>query len=238
MAKNFVVLDTETVDQFGRVLNVPDPRRALVYDIGYIVVDGSTLQPLETRRYVVQDVFIQPIITSAYYADKLPIYQSSINSGELLERTCLFVWQEFANLVDAYNVRDVWAYNCRFDLTALNNTIRKLSGGFVEHFAPEGCKWRDVWDYASNITSSTGYLNYCAAHGLYTQNGNPKTGAEQVYGYITNNPAHVEQHTALSDAQEELEILIAARARHKKTRPHSHGQGWRDAAAAQRKRNG
>lgn len=238
MGKNFIVLDTETVDMFGRTLNVPDPKHALTYDVGYLLVNGDTLQPVESRRYVVQEAFSRPIITSAYYADKLPAYQAAIDLGELLERKFLYVWREFNELADAYNVRDIWAYNCRFDCAALDNTIRTLSNGYIDSFLLSCHRWRDVWDYASNITSSAGYLDYCATNNLYTQSGNPKTGAEQLYGYITGNPTHVEQHTALSDATEELQILIAARTRHKKTRPHSCGQGWRDAAKAQRKRNG
>lgn len=41
-----------------------------------------------------------------------------------------------------------------------------------------------------------------------------------------------EDHTALSDARIEAAILLAAKAKHKKTRHGSRGQGWRDASAA------
>lgn len=90
----------------------------------------------------------------------------------------------------------------------------------------------DVWDYASNITSSKRYLKYCVANGAFTPSGNPSTSAESVYRFINNEHDFTEDHTALSDARIEAAILLAAKAKHKKTRHDSRGQGWRDASAA------
>lgn len=68
---------------------------------------------------------------------------------------------------------------------------------------------------------------------FYNVNGwLPMLQAESVYRFINNEHDFTEDHTALSDARIEAAILLAVKAKHKKTRHGSRGQGWRDASTA------
>lgn len=229
----YVVLDTETAPLVKHYDNRAHPETSAVYDFGYCVVDGNANTVVCERSFVVAETFYNiNAMNSAYYADKLPQYHEGIKNGEWTVSSLLEIWRTFKADCKRFNVKTAWAYNCRFDEIALNNTIRAYSNGYVNWFIPFGIKVRDIWDYASNITSSKSYLKFIVANGLFTATGNPSTGAETVYKFITQNRDYVEHHTALEDARIELKILLAAKAKKTKTRHSSKGQGWRDSAKA------
>lgn len=229
---NFVVLDTETAPTVQYKDGKAHPETSLVYDFGYTIQDMDS-NTIRERSFVITDTFYQfKLMESAYYASKLPQYFEGIKSGEWVEASMLTAWRTFKADCKECNVKRAWAYNCRFDEIVLNNTIRTYSNGFAPWFMPHNLRLKDVWDYASNITSSKSYLKYCVNNGLFTATGNPSTSAESVYKFINDQHDFEEDHTALSDARIEAEILRAARRKHKKTRHDSRGQGWRDAATA------
>ena len=233
MGRNYIVLDTETTDKVGRKTNQPEPYNALVYDLGFVVVDGKTGVELEAHSYAIADTMLQDrLMRSAYYADKLSAYIAGgtlDTTGKWQVVSFLKAWQSVRDACKRYNIRDIWAYNCSFDELALNATMRTYSNDFRSFFAPHGVRFRDIWDYASCITGTRPYVEWALMHGRTTSSGNPSTSAESVYAYITHNPLYIEEHTALSDARIEAAILAACKRRKKRTR-HSRGQGWRDAA--------
>lgn len=233
MARNYIVLDTETCDKVGRKTDQPEPYNSLVYDVGFCVVDGDTREIIEEHSYIVAETLFQSrLMRSAYYADKLPAYYAGgtlDESGAWKVAPFIEIWQAVRDACKRYGVRDIWAYNCAFDEMALNSTIRTYSQGFVPFFAPYGVRFRDIWDYASSITGTRAYVEWAYSHARTTDSGNPSTGAESVYAYLTRTPDYIEAHTALEDARIESAILAACKRRKKKTR-HSRGQGWRDAA--------
>lgn len=102
--------------------------------------------------------------------------------------SALDLWRVVKDTIKRYNVRKVWAYNCSFDLQALNSTIRHYSNGFTPYFMPYKVKFCDIWDYASCITATKDYIKFCGKHGFFTPSGNPKTSAETVYAYLTDSP--------------------------------------------------
>lgn len=230
----YVVIDTETCDGQGRKLAYPSPRDALVYDIGWLVVD-STGEVVERQSIIVSDTFNRTdLMASAYYADKVPGYVERIRRGEVQTMSALDAFHLLAHDVERYHVRDAWAYNARFDKTVINATISHYSGGFatLTTMFPR-IRFRDIWDYAACITGTRPYVEWCETHGFVSAKGNPVTNAERVYGYLTDSPDYVESHTALADCYTELAILQAAKRRKKRTR-HTMGQGWRDAARVAR----
>lgn len=230
----YVVIDTETCDGQGRKLAYPKPNEALVYDIGWLVVDGAG-EVMERRNVVVSDTFNRTdLMASAYYADKVPGYVERIRRGEVQTMSARDAFRLLAHDVERYHVRDVWAYNARFDRTVIDATIRHYSNGFANlaTMFPR-LKFRDIWDYASCITGTRPYVEWCETHGFVSAKGNPVTNAECVYGYLTGSPDYIESHTALADCYTELAILQAAKRRKKRTR-HTMGQGWRDAARVAR----
>lgn len=233
---NYVVLDTETAPTVDHKDNQAHPETSLVYDFGYTIRDCNDCE-LVSRSFLIAETFTNVrMMNSAYYADKLPQYHAGMGGTDSSTwRVVSFVeaWETFKADCKLHNVRTAWAYNARFDLIALNNTIRTYSNGFVRFFFPYKMKVRDVWDYASNITSTKAYVAWCIENGYFTASGNPQTGAEIVYRYVAKDSDFVEQHTAYSDACIENAILVAAKRRHAKTR-HTMGQGWRDARTTYR----
>ena len=229
-----IVIDTETCDGQGRKLAYPSPRDALIYDLGWLVVDGAG-EVVERRNVLISDTFNRTnLMQSAYYADKVPDYVASIRRGEVETMDALDAFRLLAQDVERYRVRDAWAYNARFDKTVIDATISHYSNGF-SNFATmfPRVRFRDIWDFAACITGTRPYVEWCETHGFVSPKGNPVTNAECVYGYLTGNADYVESHTALADCYTELTILNAARRRKKRTR-HTMGQGWRDAARVAR----
>lgn len=225
---NFIVLDTETAPTVNYNDGKAHPETARVYDLGYVVCDGNGKVLME-RSFIITDTFFNDrLMNSAYYAEKLPQYRTGMGH-EWDPVSFSMAWQTFKSDVKTYGVKTVWAYNARFDETALNATIRAYSNGFAGFFIPYGVKVKDVWDYASCLTGTKKYVKWAFDNGFTTPTGNPSTGAEAVYRYLTKNLDFTERHTALSDAHIELSIMLAAKRRKAKTR-HSKGQGWRDAA--------
>ena len=233
---NYVILDTETAPTVNHKDNKAHPETSLVYDFGYTIRDCNGCE-LVGRSFIIAETFTNVrMMNSAYYAEKLPQYHAGMGGTDDSEwRVVSFMeaWQTFKADCKLYDVKTAWAYNAKFDLTALNNTIRTYSNGYVRFFLPYKMKMRDIWDYASNVTATRKYVSWCIEHGYFTASGNPMTGAEVVYRYLTQDVEFIERHTAYSDACIEWAILSAAKRKHSKTR-HSMGQGWRDAAKVYR----
>lgn len=234
MGRAYIVLDTETADQYVRKTDQPEPENSLVYDCGWVVVKDGEI--LATRSFAISETFArQDVMNSAYYADKLPKYYAGMrmdDTGDWEVAPFIKVWEQLRDDCKTYDVRKVWAYNARFDRAALYNTLETFSNGFVPGYRllPYGVRFADVWDHASNITSTKKYVRWCIRHGYLTKNGNPSTNAEIVYRYLVQDNTFNEDHTALSDAKIENFILCASMRRKSKTR-HTMGSGWRDAAA-------
>lgn len=229
----YMIIDTETCDRYARKTDQPEPWNSLVYDIGFVVADSKTFEVVDKGSYVVAETFNSPrLMNSAYYADKLPAYREGItldDSGAWQMLPFLDIYRCIKDVIKKHCIKKVWAYNCKFDTAALNSTIRTYSNNFVNYFFPYGVKVCDIWDYASCITATKGYLKFVSEYGLFTATGNPRTSAEAVYAYLTNNPGYIERHTACEDALIECAILKAARRKHTRKRS-TVGQGWRDCA--------
>ena len=229
MSRNFIVLDTEAVSTVKHSDNNAHPETSLVYDCGFIVANREG-EILDRFSFINSDVFFNaPLMDTAYYADKLPQYFEGMGYEWEVANT-LTIFRTLADVCKKYNVKDIWAYNVKYDMTALNNTIRTFSNGFRSFFAPYKTEYRDIWDYAgSTICKTAKYVKWCDKHGFVTKTGNPSTSADTVAKYVSGDMAFKERHTALSDCECELAILLAALKRKAKAR-HSKGQGWRDAA--------
>lgn len=226
--RKFIVLDTEGVND-GKPIANRLGANALVYDVGLIVADRQG-NIYDRFSIVNTDVFCKnSLMESSYYHKKIPQYIEGI--GENWEpMSWLQIVNLMRNLVMDYQVRDIWAYNVLYDQAATNYTTAKASNGFRRFFAPDGTRYRDVWDYAgSTLCATKKYVEWCIENGFVSASGNPSTSADTVGKYLRGSMEYKEQHTALSDAEDELCILLAAMKRKQKARD-SRGQGWRDAA--------
>lgn len=222
-----IIIDTETVDTVRHKDKNAHPETSLTYDIGWVVADKATGKIFKQRSFVVSEVFygMTELMKSAYYANKLPKYHEGIRLGLWNVASFKDIYNTFKQDCKDHGIKTVWAYNILFDLKTLNNTIQHFSNGYQRFFFPYKIKLKDIWAYASNITSTKKYVQWVYRHGYLTEHDNPSTSAETVFRYLSNDTDFVEDHTALSDSKIELAILHKAFKRHAKTR-HCLGNGW------------
>lgn len=206
MAKKFVVIDTETAPLPGCV--GCDPTAMVVYDIGWIITD-NTGAIYERRSFVVHETFRdETLMTSAYYADKIPTYNAGLVAGAWRESTFLDIYKQFSDDCRKYGIKKIWAYNARFDRDVLNTTIAHYSNGFRKVFLPFGCKFYDIMTYARTaIASMKRYVKWCNSTGNLNRYNKPSMTAETIYRFLIKDGEFKEAHTALADCDIELHIL-------------------------------
>lgn len=235
---NYLVLDTETAPTVHHGDNKVHPETSLVYDLGYVIANTSG-EVLCKRSFIIAETFNNiALMKTAYYASKLPqyregaSYETDKNGWKIA--SFLEVYHTLNEDCKKFHVKRVCAYNIRFDLQALRNTMETYSNGFRSFTLPYGLKLIDIWDAASIITGTKKYVKWCQRHGFVKSSGNPNTGAETVFSYLTDNVEYVERHTALEDCLIENDIFQAVLKKHKKY-PHTLGQGWRAASKIAKK---
>lgn len=238
MSHKYMVLDTEA----NGIVNRGDDVRGnemRVYDLGFIVADKEGViydraSMVDVARLCQRDTYTNTptrFVESAYYAEKLPQYWDGIRSGEWEPCTFYDMRQRVVDACKEWDIKQVWAYNARFDCQALNATICEESNGYSRFFLPYGVKWRDIWAAAGECFLNTQkYVKWCIERGLVSDKGNPITNAEVVYRYLIGDDGFNEAHTALQDCEIELAILLKV-LRAKRKKPKSLGNGWRNAAS-------
>ena len=73
------------------------------------------------------------------------------------------------------------------------------------------------------ITHQKGFDKFCHENNFIARSGRScATGVEAVYAYITRNPDFEEEHTALSDALNEMAIFVKCYSLHKRFTKNCH----------------
>ena len=218
--KYVIVFDTETCN--GIVVDDKlDLSQSLVYDIGWQVVDlhGNVY---ERRSFVIYETFVgmKDVMTSAYYANKIPMYENQIKDGSRKLVRFDTMRKQFLADMETYGTNIVGsAHNARFDYNALNNTIRYLTKSRQRYFFPYGT---ELWDTLKMARQTFGkesrYRKFCESNGYMTKHKVPQVRltAEILYRYISGNNEFEEEHTGLADVEIESEILWAMIRKHKK----------------------
>ena len=189
-------IDTETVGLEGHV-----------YDIGYCIHNKRGEIALE-RNWLVEENFTDPAkMMGAFYAGKhFTHYARMLQDGEVR----LTPWAEIVATMRAdflvHGVNVVAAYNAGFDFRVLAQTHRELAG--EGKMLTDAVKVLDIWQFACETKlSQKAYANIARAMGWVSPAGNIKTGAEFAHRYCSGDHSFIEDHTALSDARIEVEIL-------------------------------
>lgn len=197
MQKNiFLILDTETADLSGAV-----------YDVGYTIATKKG-DILAERNFLVEEIFTNADkMMGAFYARKIfTHYARMLNDDEIgLTPWACIVDQINKDIAD-YDVTVVAAYNAGFDTRVMTSTHKMLgnNGKVLQH----PCKILDIWQFACETKlSQKQYVRMARENGWVSPKGNIKTGAEFAYRFITRDYQFIEDHTALSDARIETEIL-------------------------------
>lgn len=202
---NRIILDTEAVNS-----NTANP---LVYDLSFIILNNDNI--VNECGWVIDDIFNgrKESFNSKYYRQKLVAYFKAIESGIYEIKTIQDAYATFADYCENYNIQEVWAYNCDFDIRALNSTLAYGSKGFCDRFIPATVKKKCIMGAAmSTICDSPNY----AKNASRTYNGNIKVDAQNVYRYVSSNYEFTEKHMGLEDCKIELAILKACLKRRKK----------------------
>ena len=213
--KYVLVLDVETA-------NITED--ALVYDLGFGVYDKKGNE-YESYSFIIRDIFDneKDLMKSAYYAKKLPQYYEDLENGTRERKYLLETKKIIREVMEKYNIKEVYAYNANFDLTALNKTIRYVTKSKVRYFFPFGTQICCIWNMACQVlcTQRT-FLKQLVVN----EKENFLTSAERVYSYITNQKDFKESHTGLEDVRIEAKIMAKCFAQHKKMNKNIYRRCW------------
>jgi hypothetical protein len=193
---NICIFDTETT---GLV-------KPFCYNIGYIIHDLETGKDLLKREFVVEQIWHNiPLFSTAYYADKRPIYIKRMRARKILLEKFGYITQIMKRDFKKLNVKNAYAYNSTFD-----KNVFEFNCDFFKVLNPfDNVEIFDIWTYAQNkIAFTDDYKAFCEKNELFTETGNFSTNAENIYKFITNDNEFIEEHTALNDSKIELAILL------------------------------
>ncbi len=207
----YLTIDTETCNSL---------EQPLVYDIGGCIHDKRG-NVYETFSFVIYETFVgmKEVMSSAYYSEKLPMYEQDIAGGTRKMVRFSTARRHIHELCEKYNVRAIIAHNMRFDCNALNTTQRYLTKSKYRYFFPYGIELWDTMRMAQDtFCQEKMYKRYCLDNGYVTRNNQPRKTAEILYRYITGNHNFIENHTGLEDVLIEKEIFSACMGKHKKMR--------------------
>lgn len=206
--KFFIVLDNETANSLAK---------PLPYDFGWVVVDREG-RIYKSYSFIIYEIYCKQreMMKSAYYADKIPMYEEEIKSGK---RKIVSFWTArkiFFDCCKEFGITDIYAYNMGFDRRALNSGAEFISG-WMKWFFPKDVNFKCIWHMAcSCILNRKSYINFAEKNNLISAKGNILTNAEACYRYITKDENFKESHTALEDAVIETAIMAFVFKQHKK----------------------
>lgn len=196
--------------------------KPLVYDMGAMVIDRNGNQIVnETINHINCGVFYykKDLMETAYYADKLPTYRDEIWDGEREVFDIMETRERVHKLFKDEGITVVCAHNARFDINALNNTVRDATNGKVRYFFPYGIEVWDTLKMAQQILKNMPtYRKFCEDNGFMTNHAvpRPRYTAEVIYRFITKDTGFEEAHTGLRDVEIEAQILAYFIRQHKK----------------------
>lgn len=187
------VFDTETTS-----LDKP-----FCYNVGYVVIDTEDWSTLCARSYVVEQVWHNlPLFQSAYYAEKRPLYVAAMRARTTVMDKFGYICRQMARDFRNFDVEIAFAFNSSFDEKVFNFNCDwyKCNNPF------DTVPIKDIRGFVHSFIVNDNYKEYCERFSLFTDSGNYSTTAETVYKFLFNDD-FTEDHTALSDARIEAEIL-------------------------------
>ena len=193
--KSIMVLDTETCDLAGSV-----------YDVGYTVTDKKG--NIATRyNALVSEVFTDAKkMMGAFYAKKLfTHYAPMLERGDITIKPWGDIVEQMRSDIQTHGVNVMAAYNLGFDRRVMRGTHSTFGDG-----APICGKMDqlDLWQFACETKlSSKAYKRIARENGWVSNKGNIRTGAEYAYRFCSGDFGFIEDHTALSDALIETNIM-------------------------------
>lgn len=190
-----VVFDTETTG-LGK---------SFCYNFGYVIYDTETRQTLVERDFVIEQVWNNlPLFQSAYYVEKRPIYTSALRGRKALLIKWGFACRLFVNDIKRTGASDFYAFNSPFDTDVFDYN----SDWYKTQNPLDYGETHDIQKVIGSIVKSPEYYEFCIKNNFITDANNLQATAEVITRFIRNDPAFIEDHTALSDARIERDILV------------------------------
>lgn len=192
---SFVVFDTETTS-----LDKP-----FVYNIGYAIFSDN-FQELVRHDFVVEQIWHNlPLFSSAYYADKRPIYIGRMRSRQVIMDKFGYICKLMRKEFKEFGVTDAYAYNSKFDerVFDFNCDWFKVINPF------EQTPIFDIRGYVHCFMIDKSFTDFCEENSLFSETGNYSTSAQTLFRYVSKDTDFEEEHTALSDSLIEAQILQA-----------------------------
>lgn len=199
---NIMILDTETIGTFGT---------PLIHDIGFVIIDKN-FNILHKDRYLVAELHKDAkwmLKTSDFFNE----YEKEYHHARKTEKIKYWseISEEIVKLVREYKVSTFSAYNLQFDYKAIKYTeqmFNRNKQSFAKMIDQKNKNLLCIYNLAcETILQSPQYHQFAEENGYISNSGNYSTNAENCYRYITKNTGYIEKHTALSDAEDETEIL-------------------------------
>ena len=105
------VFDTETTSL----------EKPFCYNVGYVIIDTDSWSTLARRSYVVEQVWHNlPLFSSAYYADKRPLYVAAMRARTTIMDKFGYICQQMIRDFKNHEVEIAFAYNSAFDEKVFN----------------------------------------------------------------------------------------------------------------------
>ena len=218
--KYLTVLDVETTNNN---MEKGAKNDGLVYDIGFVVCDKQGNIYCK-RSYAVQEIFDwTELMSTAYYYKKLPKYYERLANNKMYKNSIWHIRKVIKEIMQIFNITEVYAYNANFDYTTLNNTVRYLSGSACRWFFPYGTQIYDIWNIACQVLGTQKTFQW---ENIRNANNNLITNAERMFGYCEQIDFE-EEHTGLADAVVESQILARCFKSHKSINKKINRACWR-----------
>lgn len=198
---NILILDTETVGvKTENIINI-------AYKIITVDITNATYKPLLTRNYLISKLFKNLVLLDncPYTNDKKRIsLMGELERGEVKKRTIKQALKQLKKDIERYNVLYCYAFNSPFDKKVIEREEKR-------HSLPTtiNVPFYDIRSYARTYISSKEHTDFCLENNLVTESGRYiSTNVESYCKFIYDNKNFNEEHLALSDVEDELNILL------------------------------
>ncbi len=200
---NIIVFDTETAGCKTQTL----------LNVGYKILDLN-IQKGEAHTLVARDYLITEVINNELFMlndmfvgeEKYKKYKYLLENKLIIKRSIKQIFATMARDITKHKVLFGFAYNCDFDTDKFAKTAQLKALANPLEILPIF----DIWAYAVNhICKTSDYIEWAKANEIFTETQfYISTSVESVCKYMYNNLDFVENHTALSDVDHEVNILI------------------------------
>ena len=192
--ETILVFDTETT-------SIDKP---FAYDVGYKILTRN-FETIESKHFVIEQIWHNlPLFSTAYYAEKRPLYVLAMRKHEAIMTKWGYMVAEMIRDIKKHNVVAAYAFNSTFDDRVFSHNCE----WFKTRNPFDTVPIYDIWGYSSQfITNTQAYRDFAETNQCFTESGNISGNAENLYRFMTANPDFEEAHRGLQDVEIEAEIL-------------------------------